>query len=75
MDVEFSDNAETYVAYVSEEFVDEIITPFKIKLCSKFGFDSINRKLTGVLNSQPKHIREVVDQSLNQIRPNRIDLL
>jgi aryl-alcohol dehydrogenase-like predicted oxidoreductase len=71
------DTAEAYGAYTNEELVGEAISPFrdKITLCSKFGFDIKNGKLTGGLNSQPKHIREVVEQSLKRLRTDRIDLL
>ncbi|MFV5692075.1 aldo/keto reductase [Flavobacterium sp. LT1R49] len=77
MGVNFFDTAEAYGAFTNEELVGEAIVPFrdKITLCSKFGFDIKNGKLTGGLNSQPKHIREVVEQSLKRLKTDRIDLL
>jgi aryl-alcohol dehydrogenase-like predicted oxidoreductase len=75
--VNFFDTAEAYGAYTNEELIGNAIAPFrnKITLCSKFGFDIKNGKLTGGLNSQPKHIREVVEQSLKRLKTDRIDLL
>lgn len=77
MGVNFFDTAEAYGAFTNEELVGEAISPFrdKITLCSKFGFDIKNGKLTGAFNSQPKHIREVVEQSLKRLKTDRIDLL
>lgn len=75
--VNFFDTAEAYGAFTNEELVGEAIAPFrdKITLCSKFGFDIKNGKLTGAFNSEPKHIREVVEQSLKRLKTDRIDLL
>lgn len=75
--VNFFDTAEAYGAFTNEELVGEAIASFrdKITLCSKFGFDIKNGKLTGAFNSQPKHIREVVEQSLKRLKTDRIDLL
>lgn len=77
MGITFFDTAEAYGAYTNEELVGEAIAPFrdKITLCSKFGFDIKNGKLTGAFNSQPKHIKEVVEQSLKRLKTDRIDLL
>jgi aryl-alcohol dehydrogenase-like predicted oxidoreductase len=77
MGVNFFDTAEAYGAYTNEELVGSAIAPFrnKVTLCSKFGFDIKNGKLTGGFNSQPKHIREVVEQSLKRLKTDRIDLL
>ena len=53
------------------------VAPFrkKITLCTKFGFDIQINKLTGGLNSIPKHIREVEEQSLKRLKTDVIDLL
>src|SRR3989441_1928786 len=40
-------------------------------IASKFGFDNENG---GTLNSQPKHIMKVVEESLKRLRTDRIDL-
>ncbi len=77
MGVNLFDTAEAYGPFVNEELVGEAIKPFRsrITLCSKFGFDIQNNKLTGGFNSQPKHIKEVVEQSLKRLQTDHIDLL
>src|SRR6266853_933524 len=71
--VTFFDTAEVYGPYTKEELVGEALTPFrdKVVIASKFGFDNENG---GTLNSQPKHIRKVVEESLKRLRTDRIDL-
>jgi aryl-alcohol dehydrogenase-like predicted oxidoreductase len=77
MGVNLFDTAEAYGPFANEELVGEAIAPFRknVTLCSKFGFDIQNGKMTGGLNSQPQHIKEVVDQSLRRLRTDHIDLL
>lgn len=77
MGINFFDTAEAYGPFGNEELVGEAIKPFRkeIILCSKFGFEIQNGKLTGGLNSQPKHIRDVVEQSLKRLNTDVIDLL
>ena len=71
--VTFFDTAEVYGPYTNEELVGEALAPFrdKIAIATKFGFDNENG---GTLNSQPKHIRKVVEESLKRLRTDRIDL-
>lgn len=71
--VTFFDTAEVYGPYTNEELVGEALAPFrdKVVIASKFGFDNENG---GALNSQPKHIRKVVEESLKRLRTDRIDL-
>ena len=71
--VTFFDTAEVYGPYTNEELVGEALAPFrdKVVIATKFGFDNENG---GTLNSQPKHIRKVVEESLKRLRTNRIDL-
>jgi aryl-alcohol dehydrogenase-like predicted oxidoreductase len=71
--VTFFDTAEVYGPYTSEELVGEALAPFrdKVVLASKFGFDIENG---GSLNSQPTHIRKVVEESLKRLKTERIDL-
>src|SRR5882762_6346593 len=71
--VTFFDTAEVYGPYTNEELVGEALAPFRdeVVIASKFGFDNENG---GALNSQPKHIRKVVEGSLKRLRTDRIDL-
>jgi aryl-alcohol dehydrogenase-like predicted oxidoreductase len=71
--VTFFDTAEVYGPYANEELVGEALAPFrdKVVIATKFGF---NNEKGGVLNSQPKHIRKVVEESLKRLRTDRIDL-
>ncbi|MDE3143419.1 MAG: aldo/keto reductase [Bacteroidota bacterium] len=77
MGVTLFDTAEAYGPFTNEELVGEAIAPFrkKITLCSKFGFDIQNNKMTGGLNSHPAHIREVIEQSLKRLKTDVIDLV
>jgi aryl-alcohol dehydrogenase-like predicted oxidoreductase len=77
MGVNLFDTAEAYGPFMNEELLGEAIKPFrkKITLCSKFGFEIQNGKMTGRFNSQPKHIKEVVEQSLKRLQTDHIDLL
>jgi aryl-alcohol dehydrogenase-like predicted oxidoreductase len=71
--VTFFDTAEVYGPYTNEELVGEALAPIrdKVAIATKFGFDNENG---GVLNSQPKHIRRVVEESLKRLRTDRINL-
>jgi aryl-alcohol dehydrogenase-like predicted oxidoreductase len=70
--VTFFDTAEVYGPYTSEELVGEALAPFrdKVVIASKFGFEIE----AGGLNSQPAHIKKVVEGSLQRLRTDRIDL-
>ncbi len=76
MNVNFFDTAEAYGPWRNEELVGEAIQPFrkKIILCSKFGFNIQNGKLSG-FNSKPANIKEVVEQSLKRLKTDYVDLL
>jgi len=71
--VTFFDTAEVYGPFTNEELVGEALAPFrdKIVIATKFGFDM---EAGGSLNSQPAHIRKVVEQSLKRLKTDRIDL-
>jgi aryl-alcohol dehydrogenase-like predicted oxidoreductase len=77
MGVTLFDTAEAYGPFTNEILVGEAIAPFRknIILCSKFGFDIQNNKMTGGFNSKPQHIREVVEHSLKSLKTDAIDLL
>ncbi len=71
--VTFFDTAEVYGPFTNEELVGEALRPIrdKVAIATKFGFDNENG---GTLNSQPKHIRKVVEESLKRLRTDHIDL-
>ena len=71
--VTFFDTAEVYGPYTNEELVGEALAPIrdKVAIATKFGFDNENG---GTLNSQPKHIAKVVEESLKRLRTDHIDL-
>ncbi len=70
--VTFFDTAEVYGPHTNEELVGEALAPIrdKVIIATKFGFDIE----AGGLNSQPDHIRKVVEQSLKRLKTDRIDL-
>lgn len=70
--VTFFDTAKVYGPYTNEELVGEALAPIRdqVIIASKFGFDIKN----GGLNSQPQHIRQVVEESLRRLKTDRIDL-
>ncbi len=72
--VTFFDTGEVYGPYTSEELVGEALAPIrdKVAIATKFGYD--NEKGDGTLNSQPKHIGKVVEESLKRLKTDRIDL-
>jgi aryl-alcohol dehydrogenase-like predicted oxidoreductase len=76
--VTFFDTAEAYGPFANEELVGEALAPVRdqVVIATKFGFaiDPTTGGLIGV-NSQPMHIREVVEASLKRLRTETIDLL
>ena len=74
--VTFFDTAEVYGPFTNEELVGEALAPFRqqVVIATKFGFDCDSGKQGG-LNSQPVHIRQVVEASLKRLRLETIDLL
>ncbi len=75
----FFDAAEAYGPHVVEKLLGEAVAPFRdqVVLATKFGWN-INQNtgqfLPG-LNSQPDHIKIVVDGMLKRLRTDHIDLL
>jgi aryl-alcohol dehydrogenase-like predicted oxidoreductase len=74
--VTFFDTAEVYGPFTNEELVGEALAPFRqqVVIATKFGFDCDSGK-QGSLNSQPAHIKQVVEASLKRLRVESIDLL
>lgn len=77
--VTFYDAAEAYGPHEVERILGEGIAPFrdKVVIATKFGWNidlETGERLPG-LNSQPEHIKKVVDGMLKRLRTDRIDLL
>lgn len=73
------DAAEAYGPFEVERILGEGIAPFRNKIVieTKFGWNidqETGKRLPG-LNSQPEHIKKVVDGMLKRLRTDRIDLL
>lgn len=70
------DTAETYGPFINEELVGEGLKGYgdKVQITTKFGFNYAGNKVTG-LNSSPKRIREMVEQSLKRLKRDYIDML
>jgi len=75
----FFDAAEAYGPHEVERILGEGIAPFrdKVVIASKFGWniDLETGKRSPGLNSQPEHIKKVVEGMLKRLRTDRIDLL
>jgi len=77
--VTFFDAAEAYGPFTSEEILGEAFQGIrdKVVIATKFGWNieqETGKRLEG-LNSQPAHIKRVVDGMLRRLRTDRIDLL
>ena len=77
--VTFFDTAEAYGPFTSEEILGEALQGIrnKVVIATKFGWNidqETGKRLEG-LNSQPDHIKRVVDGMLRRLRTDRIDLL
>jgi aryl-alcohol dehydrogenase-like predicted oxidoreductase len=77
--VTFFDTAEVYGPFANETLVGEALAPVRnsVVIATKFGFDIDPATGTnpGGLNSQPRHIRAVVEGSLRRLGTDYIDLL
>ena len=71
------DTAEAYGPFINEELVGEALQPVRdrVLICTKFGFDITDKGEMVGLNSNPAHIRKVVEASLKRLRTDHIDLL
>jgi len=75
--VTFFDTAEVYGPFTNEVLVGEALAPFRnqVVIATKFGFHIEPDGTRRGLNSQPEHIKQVVDASLKRLRTDAIDLL
>ena len=74
----FLDTAEVYGPYTNEELLGRALKGGRKEVGrgTKFGFRIENGKQVGTgRNSHPKHIRQVVDASLQRLQTDHIDLL
>jgi len=73
------DTAEVYGPFLSEDIVGDALKGIrdKVVLETKFGMnlDPKTGKRLGGLNSQPAHIKQVVDAQLRRLKTDRIDIL
>ena len=76
--ITFFDTAEVYGPFTNEELIGEALAPFReqVVIASKFGFklDPTGEKAWIGLDSRPKHIKEVAEKSLKQLKTDHIDL-
>ncbi len=76
--VTFFDTAEVYGPYTNEDLVGEALEPFReeVVIATKFGFQLHPDGKPGFtgLNSRPKRIRQVAEESLKRLRVEAIDL-
>ena len=79
--VNFFDTAEVYGPLMSEELLGEALQGSRrdrAVIATKFGFDVdpvTGQRRGGGVNSQPAHVRQVVEAQLRRLRTDRIDLL
>ena len=76
--VTFFDTAEVYGAFKNEELVGEALEPLRdqVVIATKFGhnLDPNTGVNLGGENSQPEHIKQMVEGSLKRLRTDHIDL-
>jgi aryl-alcohol dehydrogenase-like predicted oxidoreductase len=76
--VTFFDTAEVYGPLANEELVGEALAPFRgqVVIATKFGWAPApdDKERWSSLNSQPEHIKQVVEGSLKRLRVDAIDL-
>lgn len=73
--VTFFDTAEVYGPYMNEELVGEALAPVRdqVIIATKFGWKINDGKAVG-LDSTPKRIKQVADESLRRLRVDTLDL-
>src|SRR5436305_484367 len=76
--VTFFDTAEVYGPYTNEELLGEALSPFRgrVVIATKFGWKpaSEGEVRWSRLDSQPAHIKQVVEGSLKRLRVDALDL-
>ena len=74
--ITFFDSAEVYGPFTNESLLGKSLKGKrdKVIIATKFGFNIVKGKMHGV-NSQPSHIKQVVEDSLKRLGTDHIDLL
>src|SRR5512135_3032369 len=76
--ITFFDTAEVYGPFTNEELVGEALSPFRgqVVIATKFGYGPDPKGGPGLplLDSHPKHIRQVAEDSLKRLKVEAIDL-
>lgn len=74
--VTFFDTAEMYGPYTNEQLLGRALKGRREQaiIATKFGFNLVDGKIEGV-NSHPKHVKQVVEESLRRLETDYIDLL
>lgn len=79
--ITFFDTAEIYGPFINEELVGEALEPLRdnVVIATKFGFNTEfdprdPKEGVPMLNSRPKNIRKVAEESLKRLRTDVIDL-
>lgn len=74
--VTFFDTAEVYGPFTNEELVGEALQPYRnqVVIATKFGWKAAPDGKWSELDSRPKHIRKVAEQSLKRLKTDVIDL-
>src|SRR4051812_21785686 len=76
--VTFFDTAEVYGPLLNEELVGEALAPFRgrVVIATKFGWAPApgDRERWSALNSQPEHIKQAAEGSLQRLKVDAIDL-
>ncbi len=75
--VTFFDTAEVYGPYKNESLVGRALAPVRdqVVIATKFGFQFDEKGKPNGLNSQPSHIKQVVEACLKRLQTDYIDLL
>ncbi|QAR32659.1 aldo/keto reductase [Geovibrio thiophilus] len=74
--VTFFDTAEVYGPFINEELVGEALASVRdrVVIATKFGFTFGDDGKQQILNSRPKHIRKVAEESLKRLKTDVIDI-
>jgi len=75
--ITFFDTAEIYGPFTNEQLVGEALAPIRnhVVIATKFGFRPDADGKWNILDSSPKHIKEVTEASLKRLKTDFIDLL